>query len=99
MESMASIEPRESRSLRIASKLESNDRLSVSCEDLMLSNTMLSFTGPGIMSFSISDLSPTSASWAPSVPRSRSVVKPLSKFARAWTVALLMRYATGSFDT
>ena len=55
--------------------------------------------GPGIIPFSIADLMPTSASWAPSVPRSRSVVKPLSKLARAWMVALLMRSATGSFDT
>lgn len=44
-------------------------------------------------------LRPTSASAAPSVPRSLAVVKPAASVARAWLVARATRSASDSFST
>ena len=55
--------------------------------------------GPGMIPESIACFNPTSAKPAPSVPRSRAVVKPASKVLRACTVARAVRTANDSLVT
>src|SRR5579863_1141517 len=58
-----------------------------------------SMRGPGMMPCSIACLMPTSELPAPSVPRSRIVVKPAISVLRAWTTARAVRTASGSANT
>jgi hypothetical protein len=55
--------------------------------------------GPGMTPFSIACLSPTSASSAPSVPRSRTVVKPAMSVFLACTTPRATRSASDSLST